>query len=270
MLIAQISDTHIREPGQLCCGRVDTATFLAKAVAKLNSLPRRPDVVIVTGDLVDLATPAEYAHLARLLGALEAPFYLVMGNHDHRERLRAAFPEHDYLGVRGSFVQYAVESFAVRLLVLDTNVPNQSAGRLCEERLAWLAAKLTEQPDRPTVVAMHHPPFATGNTACDRFALAGSDGLARVIANHTNIHAIVSGHLHRATQARFAGTLAMTCPSTAHQLHFGLGDSPFGFDLEPPAFQLHLWAGNVLVTHSVLVDRFEGPYSFEDGQPISA
>ncbi len=268
MLLAQISDTHIREPGQLCSGKVDTASALAKAVAKLNGLPRRPDAVLVTGDLVDLAMPGEYAHLARLLGALEAPFYLVVGNHDDRDRLRAAFPQHAYLGAEGSFVQYCVDSLPVRLLVLDTNVPGEGGGRLCEKRLDWLACRLAEQPDRPTLIAMHHPPFESGNTAWDQFGLAGREELARVVSKHPNVHAILCGHLHRPTQARFAGTIAMTCPSTAHQLHFGLGRTPFGFDLEPPACQLHAWSGEALVTHNVLIDRFEGPYSFDDGRAI--
>lgn len=268
MLIAQISDTHVREAGELCSGRVDTSAFLAKAVARLNSLNVRPDLVLVTGDLVDAATPGEYARLRSLLGALGSPTYLAMGNHDDRDNLRASFPDHPYLPA-GPFIQYTVEPFAVRLVVLDTNVPGQSAGRLCDERLAWLDARLAEQPARPTVIAMHHPPFKSGNATWDSFGLEGRDGLAAVVSRYRNIHAILCGHLHRPIQSHFAGTLAMTCPSTAHQLHFGLGESPFGFDMEPPAFQLHAWTGDALVTHTVLVDRFDGPYSFRDGRSIA-
>ena len=42
MLIAQISDTHIRPEGVLAMGRVDTAGHLARAVAHINALRPRP------------------------------------------------------------------------------------------------------------------------------------------------------------------------------------------------------------------------------------
>lgn len=268
MLIAQISDTHIREDGALCCRRVDTAPFLAKAVERLNSQRPSPSLVVVTGDLVDDGSPGEYARLRSLLERLAMPYYLVVGNHDRREALRAAFPDHGHL--HGSrFVQYAIEDFAVRLLILDTNIPGRHAGELCNERLAWLADRLAEQPERPTAIFMHHPPFMTGNVALDRFDLSGTYRLAAVVSMYRNVEGIFCGHLHRPVQARFAGTIAMTCPSTAHQVHLSLGEaSVLAFDMEPPACQLHWWDGRGLVTHTALVDRFDGPYSVEDGRPI--
>jgi len=57
MLIAQITDTHIKPHGALACGRVDTAPYLARAVGHLLALRPRPDVVLATGDLVDGGTP---------------------------------------------------------------------------------------------------------------------------------------------------------------------------------------------------------------------
>jgi len=262
MLIAQITDMHVREEGQLCYGRVATSDFLAKAVARLRSLSPRPDVVLVTGDLVDRATIAEYTQFRTLMAPLAVPYFLVMGNHDSRENLRKVFADHTHL-LAGKFVQYTVEQFAVRIIVLDTNIPGQGTGALCAERLAWLDARLSEQPARPTVIAMHHPPFRTGNALMDRFDLAGTEELAAVVSKFRNVEAICCGHLHRPTQTRFAGTVAMTCPSTAHQHHFGLGDSPFAFDMEPPSFQLHAWNGRSLITHTVLVDGFDGPHPYE-------
>jgi 3',5'-cyclic-AMP phosphodiesterase len=261
MLLAQISDTHVRKPGELCYGRVDTAQFLRNAVARLASLSPRPDLTLVTGDLVDGGTVAEYAHLRELLGGLPMPCRLVMGNHDDRASLREAFRDHGYLPEEG-FIQYALEEHPLRILVLDTQIPKEGGGFLCEERLRWLASRLEEQPERPTVVAMHHPPYHTGHHAMDRFDLRGSAELAKVLSRFRNVHAVLCGHLHRPTQARFGGTVAMSCPSTAHQLHFGLGAAPFGFDLEPPAFQLHRWDGCSLVTHTVLVGSYPGPYPF--------
>ena len=92
MLIAQLSDPHIKLPGRLAYRQVDTATLLGKAVAHLNQLDPAPDLVVITGDLTDVGSPQEYAHLRQLLSPLKAPLIVVPGNHDEREALRNAVP----------------------------------------------------------------------------------------------------------------------------------------------------------------------------------
>jgi 3',5'-cyclic AMP phosphodiesterase CpdA len=52
-LVVQLSDTHVRLPGELAYRRVDTSAFLARAVAAVNALPQPADAVVVTGDLTD-------------------------------------------------------------------------------------------------------------------------------------------------------------------------------------------------------------------------
>jgi 3',5'-cyclic AMP phosphodiesterase CpdA len=83
-LACQISDLHIRTPGKLSYQRVDCAAMLARGVEEILRLPQPPDIVLVTGDLVDFGKPEEYAHLRKLLAPLPMPCYLIPGNHDER------------------------------------------------------------------------------------------------------------------------------------------------------------------------------------------
>ena len=266
MLIAQITDTHIKPHGALAYGRVDTAPYLARAVAHLLALRPRPDVVLATGDLVDGGRPDEYRRLRYLLAPLAMPVYLIPGNHDEREALAAAFPDHAYLPRGGRFMQYVVEGHPVRLIALDTLVPGQVGGRLCAERLGWLAARLEEAPARPTVIFMHHPPFTTGIARMDEHGLANAAELADVVARHRQVLRIVCGHLHRPIQALVGGTLATTAPSTAHQVALDLEDEPLAFTMEPPACHLHVWSpATGLVTHTSYIGEFDGPYLFASG-----
>ena len=217
MILAQISDMHITAEGRLAYRRIDTAGHLARAVDHLLALSPPPDAVLATGDLVDAASPDEYARLRTLLAPLPMPVYLVPGNHDDRQALAAAFADHRYLPCDG-FMQYVIEQYPVRLVVLDTVVPGEGGGLMCEARLQWLDARLGEAPARPTIVVMHHPPFKTGIAFMDALGLANAEALAAVIQRHSQVERIVCGHLHRPIQRRWAGTLVLTAPSTAHQV----------------------------------------------------
>jgi 3',5'-cyclic AMP phosphodiesterase CpdA len=271
MIIAQISDTHIREEGHLAYRRIDTAGFLGRAVEHLARLVPPPDVVLVTGDLVDAGRPEEYRHLRRLLAPLSMPVYLIPGNHDDREALREVFADHHYLPRRG-FLQYVVEGHPVRLVALDTLLPGQGGGLLCAERLAWLESRLAEAPGRVTLILLHHPPFRTGIWHMDRLGLEGADAMGAIVARHPQVERVVAGHLHRAIQFRWHGTLASTAPSTAHQVVLDFReDGPAAWALEPPGFQLHVWRADTgLVTHTCPIGDFAGPYPFRDLVPSPA
>jgi 3',5'-cyclic AMP phosphodiesterase CpdA len=256
MLLCQISDPHIVCEGALAYGRVDTARMLERCVSKILALPRLPDAVVATGDLTDHGSVEEYGLLAELLAALPMPLYLVVGNHDDAHSLRSAFPHHEYLNGADGFVQYAVEDFEVRLVVLDTTVPGAPGGELCVRRLQWLDRELGKS-ERPTIIAQHHPPFATGLTLMDRMGLGNPEAEATVIERHRHVQCVVSGHYHRNIQTRFAGTVASVCPSTAHQLTLDLRPgADIRFTFEPSAFHLHLWNGQQVVTHTQLVEDF--------------
>lgn len=268
MILCQISDTHIKAGRKRAYGIVDTAALLEQCVADVLALPQRPDAVIVTGDLVDYGRPDEYALLAELLAPLTMPLYLMPGNHDERAALRASFPGHAYLRQWEPFVQYAIDDWPLRLVALDSLVPRQGGGALCAERLAWLDRTLAARPDAPTVVALHHPPFTTGIGHMDKVALDGASvaALGEVVARHPQVERVIAGHLHRPITARFAGTVASTCPSPAHQVALDLAaDAKDDFILEPPAYQLHWWSGRQLVTHTAYVGDFPGPYPFRVG-----
>jgi 3',5'-cyclic AMP phosphodiesterase CpdA len=156
MLLCQISDPHLVPEGSLAYGRVDTPAMLDRCVRKIAALPRRPDAVVATGDLTDNATAAEYGLRAELLAPLDMPVFFSVGNHDDRQALKAAFPHHRHLQGEDGFVQYVIDGFAVRIVVLDTMIPKAPGGELCASRLQWLDRTLSTS-DRPTVIAQHHP-----------------------------------------------------------------------------------------------------------------
>ncbi|MGF6856956.1 phosphodiesterase [Paraburkholderia sp. CI3] len=268
MLLAQISDLHIKQPGALAYRRVDTAPYLARCVDALNALTPRPDAVLITGDLVDQGDPQQYARLKTLLAPLAIPYFLMVGNHDERDALRAAFPEREELLSGGEFVQYALDVGPLRVIALDSLVPGSSAGMLCDTRLAWLERQLDAARCKPVVVALHHPPFACGIGHMDEIRLdrAASHKLAALIAQHPNVERVLCGHVHRSMFVRFGGTIASAIPAPAHQVALDFReDGPSAFVMEPPAYALHYYdPATGIVTHHAYVDAADGPYPFYD------
>lgn len=272
MLIVQITDMHITSRGRLAYRKVDTAAALARCVAHVNGLQPRPTVVLLTGDLVDMGRPEEYALLRELIAPLAAPVYMIPGNHDDRTNLRAAFPDHRYLFHDDAFIHYVVEEYPLRLIGLDTTIPGAKEGELCDRRLAWLDARLAEAPDRPTLVFMHHPPFLTGIAHMDVQNCRNGAALGGLVERHGQVTRILCGHVHRPVQIAWHGVTASIGPSPSHSVALDLRpDGPAAFVLEPGACELHYWhPGNGLVSHLSFVGAFGGPYPFfeADGRLI--
>lgn len=260
MIIAQITDFHIAVPGDPFDDENRTREHLSAAVAHINALDPLPDVVLATGDLVNNGSAAEYDILRRLLAPLTPPVLMIPGNHDHRDNLRNAFPDHDYLRQDKDFLHYTVDRFPLRLIGLDTLIPGQPGGELCKIRCDWLDARLAEKPSDPTVVFLHHPPFRTGLWHMDSMALADPGPLISVIEKHPQIERILCGHLHRPVTTKFAGTLLTVAPGIAHQIELALGDNRrLAVVMEPPCCLLHAWIpGQGLVTHTSYIGEY-GP-----------
>jgi 3',5'-cyclic-AMP phosphodiesterase len=264
--IAQISDLHIKRPGALAYGRVDTAKALERCVAALNEFTPVPDFVVISGDLADTPTAEEYDHLKRLLAPLKLPFASIPGNHDSREMMRAAFPASNYAQSSGPLDQ-RTEIAGLDLLLSDSSVPGEPHGQLDPATLEWLDATLASSPQRPALLFLHHPPFRAGILHMDRQNLFNADALALIVRRHPRVRLVATGHVHRATLTMFAGVPTTICPAPNHAVDLDLAElrEP-SFRIEPPAFHLHAWfpgeGFGSLVTHQVPIGQFDGPHPF--------
>jgi 3',5'-cyclic-AMP phosphodiesterase len=264
--IAQISDLHIKPPGQLAYGRVDTAKALERCVAALKAFEPAPDFVVISGDLADTPVAKEYDYLLQLLVPLKLPFAGIPGNHDGRELMRAAFPKAAYASSSGPLNQ-KIAVGQLDLMLLDSSVPGKPHGELDAPSLQWLDTMLRSSVDRPALVFLHHPPFLAGIWHMDRQNLSNAAELAAVIHSHPQVQLVATGHIHRAAMTMFAGVPCTICPAPNHAVDLDLDHlrEP-SFKVEPPAFHLHSWfAGEGfghVVTHQVPIGTFDGPHPF--------
>lgn len=243
-LLVQLSDPHIGASW----GEGDPVEKLAAAVDAVRALDESPDAVLVTGDLAEHAADPEYEQARALLARIDAPLYVLPGNHDDRGALRRHF---GVGGAGGGPVQYAADLGPLRLVVLDSTLPGEDRGELDGERLGWLNGTLAAAPGTPTVVAMHHPPIAVGIPAWDAIGLPATHrrALGQVLERHPQVQRVVAGHVHRAITATLGGRSVVTVPSTYVQGLLDFRATQLELSADPPGFAVHALVDGELVSH---------------------
>ena len=246
MLLAHLSDLHVSHPDNAVAAFSDGAVAVAAAVAHLNALPRTPDVVLITGDLVDEGTVGEYELLRDLLAPLTSRVVLLTGNHDEPDVLRSVFPEAEVPAARPA--HFVVDDLPVRLVAVDTTIDGRHDGELTDADLRWLDDALAAAPDRPTVVAMHHPPFVTGMWWMDYGGLTAAPAMRSIVDAHPQVAAVLAGHVHRAVHTTWGTALVAAAPSLTYQSCLALetDGAPIVSDVVAP-IPLLWWDGDTLL-----------------------
>lgn len=235
MMIAQISDTHILARSSDRAEGPRRADDLRRCVADINL--QMPDAVVHTGDIAQHGQPEEYEHIAELLAPLEAPIYVVPGNRDNRDALRATLGGQVHMPEAAGFFHYTVETHCLRLVALDSTAPGERKGVYCEERQAWLHETLARAPDQPTILLIHHPPFDIDDHYIGGYRRPqDAEGLAAVIRRHSQVERMLCGHVHCPTQRSWAGTIATTMASVAVDVRKGIDETRAK---SSPIYQLH-------------------------------
>jgi 3',5'-cyclic AMP phosphodiesterase CpdA len=261
LLIAQLSDPHVGTGADFLGGRMDTRAALQQAVAHVAALRPAPDVVLLTGDLTERGSAAEYAQVLAALAPLPMPVYAVPGNHDDPKVAQAALPQCMPVAADApsGACCYRVRVGGLHLIALDTVVPGRSHGALSAVQLAWLARALGACRGEPVLLFMHHPPLPTGIDAMDACSLLeGGDELAALVRAHGAVQGLLCGHLHRPVQMQFGGAPLHVAPSVSHQIRLDLRPgAALLAQLEPPKVSLHRWTPtHGLCTHSSYVQAF--------------
>jgi Icc protein len=254
--LVQITDTHVVERGTLLYGQADTARHLAETVSEINAMRPLPDGVLITGDLVEHPGPTTYSHFRDLIEPLRMPVYLMPGNHDDPEIMWTYFRDTPMFPAKPPHFQYVIEDFPFRVVMLNSHFDNSELPHFGPRRLQWLEGVLDES-DRPTLVAIHHPPMKTGIGFIDMVGPDWYRGLGDVLARHPQVFKIICGHGHLDLQGRLGAVPVQMVGSIAHQLIACRGeDIAPSFDNVRVPPMLHQWLDGELVS---------GYYPWPDG-----
>jgi 3',5'-cyclic AMP phosphodiesterase CpdA len=117
---------------------------------------------------------------------------------------------------------------------------------LTQEHAEWLDRALAQAPDKPTIVALHHPPFLTHDLLFDKIGLLDADLFAAVIARHRQVARIICGHHHRVAVGQVAHVPVIVAASTswAYGLAMHEGQKIAPKTAEQPGWMLHAWSAS--------------------------
>lgn len=254
VVVAHLSDLHVGEPDSTMEKMFAPSHRVRAAVAQLAGMGADLGALVLTGDLVDRGTTSEYRHLLDLLAPLEVPVVAVAGNHDDPAQLAAAAPPDWFVVAPGEPGTVVEDLCGLRVVVVDSTVPDLHSGLFDDDALAWLDATLSDAPGTPTVVATHHPPLEVGMWWMDYGSPPGSHALVDVLGRHDDVIVLLAGHIHRSTQAVLGSTLVSVAGSLAYQSVPATGADPEPSICDDVAdVDLLRWDGTTAVVQHVAV-----------------
>ncbi|MEM3615277.1 MAG: metallophosphoesterase [Candidatus Methanomethylicia archaeon] len=194
LLIAHLSDLHLPYG----------ADVIARAIYELNLI--RPDIIIITGDFVDIGTIASawrYAWSIIFNGSSKIPILVLPGNHDHSGDDAANYQK--YCGP----IYWNLSFGKFNFIAMDT----RESGYVDDLQLKWAEEVLkTININDVKILLIHHPIFGTG------FQVTGSWQNINALRSHlyyswdSNLNAasnflrlveqydvdlVLAGHIHR-------------------------------------------------------------------------
>ena len=232
--IVQLSDPHLFGDPQAQHRDVTTAASFAAVVAHARRVAPDCDAVVLTGDLCHDPSPEGYEAVRQALGDWLDRTLVIAGNHDDLHMLGAVFGRPEANGDAVCF-RSLIGDRDWQLIGVDSVVPGETHGWLDEEQLQQLDAWLAEDPARPTLLFLHHPPIALGSAWLDPLLLRNPEQLAGRLPG-SGVRAMFCGHAHTDQTGELAGIPVHVTPSTAFQ--FVMSGQSISIDPSPPGFRV--------------------------------
>jgi Icc protein len=212
IFFAQISDSHIGFNKE---ANKDVTATLQEAVARLNSLPQSPALVLHTGDITQLARSDEFDTAKEVLRGVKTDrIFYVPGEHDVATDNGASYLQRYGKGTRGGG-WYSFDHSGVHFVGL-VNVLNLKAGGLGSlgaDQIAWMKRDLAGFSASTPIVLFAHVPLWTVYPEWG-WGTDDSEQALSLVKRFGSV-TVLNGHIHQIMQKVEGNISFHTAMSTA-------------------------------------------------------
>ncbi|WP_342323545.1 3',5'-cyclic-AMP phosphodiesterase [Kosakonia sp. BYX6] len=249
--VLQITDSHLfAEKHETLLG-VNTWESYQAVLEAIQSQQRACDLIVATGDLAQDHTAAAYQLFAEGIASFDAPCVWLPGNHDFQPAMYSALQD---AGISSAKRVFVGEHW--QILLLDSQVFGVPHGELSEFQLDWLEKKLSDSPQRHTLLLLHHHPLPSGCGWLDQHSLRNAAELDNVLQRFPLVRNLLCGHIHQELDLDWNGRRLLATPSTCVQ--FKPHCANFTLDTIAPGWRwLDLYADGTLHTEVCRLESTE-------------
>lgn len=228
--VLQLTDSHLYADPSRCLLGINTLETFDQVLAQALHERGTPDLLLATGDLVHDASETGYKRLLSRLKLTGIPSYCLPGNHDHPQRMKGVLNQENVHTIP------SVQAKGWSLIFLDSTIPGNESGNLDKAQMELLELLLEAHPDKHTLISMHHHPLPVGSRWMDTMVLKNPDEFFDLLGRHSQVKAVLCGHIHQEYDGEHNGIRLLGSPSTCVQ--FVPGQDDFGIDAScPPGYR---------------------------------
>ena len=209
--IIQITDLHLNKSKDMVSNGVNTLESARMVIESIRINEKNVDCLVLSGDLSNDYSIESYNHLMHLLKDLEAPIYLMSGNHDSPSLLKTLsnnknifFKNFECFNNWGAFM-------------FNTKKENSPNGLLKSEELVCFDKVLSNTLYENIIIFLHHHPVQIGSASMDSMIIENAELLTDRIMKYDKIKAVSWGHIHNEFNLNMGSTKLFSTPSTCYQ-----------------------------------------------------
>jgi len=228
--ILQITDTHLFAGKHETLLGVNTWASFDAVLDVIAADKRHYDLIVATGDLAQDHSALAYQHFAEGIARLPAPCVWLPGNHDFQPTMFTTLAASTIADQKQVLV-----GDHWQIVLLDSQVFGVPHGELSEYQLEWLESALAAEPQRHTLVLLHHHPVPSGCSWLDQHSLRNPHMLDTVLQRYPQARNLLCGHIHQELDLEWQGRRVLASPSTCVQ--FKPHCTNFTIDAESPGWR---------------------------------
>lgn len=228
--ILQITDSHLFAGKNETLLGVNTWASFDAVLQAISASEQSYDLIVATGDLAQDHTVEAYQHFAEGIARLPAPCVWLPGNHDFQPTMFSTLAEAQIADAK-----HVLVGDRWQIVLLDSQVFGVPHGELSDYQLEWLDKTLAIEPQRHTLVLLHHHPLPSGCTWLDQHSLRNSHMLEAVLQRYPLATTLLCGHIHQDLDLNWNGRRLLATPSTCVQ--FKPHCTNFTIDSEAPGWR---------------------------------